>query len=172
MEVAAFIAIYLICLFLIGFPVFISEILIGRTTQTSPSGAFRELGGKGWAWTGKLTIATGFIVSGFYSAIAGWILGYLIEAIKGNITNFANTEAVISHHQSLMQNPFWGIFFHLSFLIICIGVLLLGVRSGIERSNKIMMPLLFIVLIFLAGYGLSMPDSIKGISYLNLTGAL
>src|SRR4051812_48667293 len=86
---AAFIAVYLLCLLLIGFPVFISEILIGRTTQTSPSGAFKELGGTtAWGWAGKLTILTGLLVSSFYSAVAGWILGYLVEAIKGNISAF------------------------------------------------------------------------------------
>src|ERR1700730_204198 len=75
---AAFIAVYLLCLLLMGFPVFISELLIGRTTQTSPSGAFRRLGGYPfWTAAGKMTILTGFIVSSFYSAVAGWILGYL-----------------------------------------------------------------------------------------------
>lgn len=163
---AAFIAVYLVCLLLIGFPVFISEILIGRTTQTSPSGAFAILGGRGWSWAGKLTIATGFIVSAFYSAVAGWILGYLIEAISGRISNFTSTEAVVHHHQSLMDNPFWGVSFHFFFLLVCLGVLLLGVRGGIERGNKILMPILFAVLILLAVKGLTMPNSGKGLSFL------
>lgn len=164
---AAFIAVYLLCLVLIGFPVFISEILIGRTTQTSPSGAFKELGGsQAWGWAGKLTIVTGFIVSAFYSAVAGWILGYLIEAIKGNASNFANSADVVSHYQTLMDSPIWGLSFHFFFLLICTSVLLLGVRSGIERGNKIMMPMLFCVLIFLAIWGLNMPNAHKGLTFL------
>lgn len=163
---AAFIAVYLLCLLFIGFPVFMSEILIGRTTQTSPSGAFRMLGGEKWGWIGKMTIATGFLVSAFYSAVAGWILGYLVESIRGHISSFETTEAVIQHHQSLMDNPLWGLSFHFMFLLICTGVLLLGVRGGIERGNKIMMPLLFCVLIFLAIRGLFMPNAAKGLSFL------
>lgn len=163
---AAFIAVYLLCLLLIGVPVFISEILIGRTAQTSPSGAFRLLGGKNWAWAGKMTIATGFIVSAFYSAIAGWILGYLVEALSGRISSFSTTEAATQHHLSLIDNPWWGLSFHLLFLAICTAVLLLGVRGGIERGNKLMMPLLLCVLVFLAINGLFMPNSGKGLAFL------
>lgn len=163
---AAFIAVYLLCLVLIGFPVFMSEILIGRTTQTSPSGAFGLLGGKGWSWAGKMTIATGFIVSAFYSAVAGWILGYLIEAISGRVSSFETTEAVMQHHQNLMNNPWWGVTFHFFFLVLCLSVLLLGVRGGIERGNKILMPLLFAVLIFLVLRGIFMPNAGLGIAFL------
>lgn len=163
---AAFIGIYLLCLLLIGFPVFISEIVIGRSTQTSPSGAFKKLGGPKWAWAGKVTIATGFLVSAFYSAVAGWILGYLIEAVSGRVSSFESTEQVLSHHQGLMDHPFWGLSFHFCFLFVCTAVLLLGVRGGIERSNKILMPLLFIVLISLAIKGLFMPNASAGLKFL------
>lgn len=164
---SAFIVIYLICLLLIGFPVFMSELIIGRAAQTSPSGAFRLLGGSpAWSWAGKLTILTGFIVSSFYSAVAGWVLGYLIEAIQGNVSSFTSTEAVAAHHQSLMNNPIWGLGFHFCFLAICLGILYLGVRNGIERGNKLMMPLLFIVLIFLVINGLTMPKAKMGLEFL------
>lgn len=163
---AAFIAVYLICLLIIGFPVFMSEILIGRTTQTSPSGAFKELGGHFWGWAGKFTIATGFFVSAFYSAIAGWILGYLIEALSGRISSFSGTDAAAEHHQMLISHPLWGLSFHFCFLLICISVLLFGVRRGIERGNKIMMPLLFLVLIVLALHGLTLPNADKGLLFL------
>jgi len=163
---AAFIVVYLLCLLLIGFPVFMSEILIGRTTQTSPSGAFRQLGGPRWSWAGKLTIVTGFIVSAFYSAVAGWILGYLVEAVSGRISNFSGSEEAIVHHQTLLENPFWGVSFHFLFLFLCICVLLFGVRKGIERGNKIMMPLLVAVLIFLAVQGVTMPKASQGLAFL------
>lgn len=164
---SAFIITYLICLLLIGFPVFMAEMLIGRTAQTSPSGAFRMLGGKSaWSWAGKLTIFTGFFVSAFYSAVAGWVLGYLVEAIRGNISSFTSTESVATHHQNLMNNPFWGLGFHLGFLSFCTGILYLGVRNGIERGNKLMMPLLFIILIFLVINGLMMPNAKLGLQFL------
>ncbi len=163
---AAFIIVYLLCLFLIGFPVFMSEILIGRTTQTSPAGAFKKLGSAPWGWAGKFTIATGFFVSAFYSAIAGWILGYLFEAVGGHISSFPNTEAVAEHHQALISHPLWGLSFHFLFLCICTLVLLFGVRKGIERGNKIMMPMLFGVLIVLAIHGLTLNNAGEGLLFL------
>lgn len=164
---AAFVLLYLICLMLIGFPVFISELLIGRTAQMSPGGAFQKLTkSQGWGNAGKLTILTGFIVSSFYSAVAGWILGYLIEAIKGNISHFESTHAAANHYESLMINPIWGLSFHFCFLALCISVLFFGVRNGIERGNKIMMPLLFVVLATLVIYGLSTENAMNGLHYL------
>lgn len=164
---AAFILVYVLSLLLIGFPVFITEILIGRATQTNPSSAFEQLGGsKGWSRVGKMTILTGFIVSSFYSAVAGWIFGYFIESIKGSLTSFQTAEEVALHHSSLMQNPFWGVFFHLSFIALCSGVLYLGVRDGIERWNKFLMPLLFTVLIILVIKGLTLTNAQEGLRFL------
>lgn len=164
---AAFIAVYLLCLLLIGFPVFMAEILIGRTTQTSPSGAFLKLSGKpAWSWAGKMTILTGFIVSAFYSAVAGWILGYLIEAAQGNVTQFTSAAESSQHYETLLANPWWGLSFHALFLLLCTGVLYLGVREGIEKGNKIMMPLLFIVLIVLVMRGLFLPHAEAALAFL------
>ncbi len=164
---SAFIIVYLVSLLLIGFPVFIAEILIGRTTQTSPSGAFQKLGGSsGWAWAGTMTIGTGFIVSAFYSSVAGWILGYLIEALRGNVTNFQDAAQSSLHFSRLQEHPLWGLSFHLLFILCSTLVLYLGVRGGIERGNKVMMPLLFIVLILLVIKGLMMPNASRGLAFL------
>lgn len=164
---AAFIAVYLMCLLLIGFPVFMAEILIGRTTHTSPRGAFAKLGGsQKWGWAGNLTILTGFIVSAFYSAVAGWILGYLIEALRGNLTHFHSAAETSAHYESLLANPWWGLGFHFLFLASCIGVLYLGVREGIEKGNKIMMPMLFVVLIILVVRGLFLENTGHALSFL------
>jgi NSS family neurotransmitter:Na+ symporter len=164
---AAFLFVYLLCLIFIGFPVFMAEMVIGRATQTSPSGAFGKLGGSNaWSWVGKTTIITGFIVSTFYSAVAAWILGYLFEAIAGNITSFTHADLAMAHYVSLTGNPIWGLGFHFLFLIMCVFVLYSGVRGGIERGNKIMMPLLFLVLILLVIKGLTLPNSFEGIKFL------
>lgn len=164
---SAFIVIYLLCLLFIGFPVFMAEILIGRTAQTSPSGAFQKLGGNLlWSWAGKLTILTGFIVSGFYSAVASWILGYLFEAIRGEISHFQGIEDATFHYESLMTHPLWGVCFHFLFLLLCTSVLFFGVRKGIERGNKIFMPLLFAILIFLVVKGLTMEKANEALAFL------
>jgi NSS family neurotransmitter:Na+ symporter len=163
---AAFIAIYLLCLLLMGFPVFISELLIGRTAQTSPSGAFRQLGGKGWSWIGTMAILTGFIVSAFYSAVAGWILGYLVEAMTGQITAFSHPMQAVLHYTTLINNPLWCLSFHFCFVLASTGILYLGVRDGIERGSKFMMPLLFAVLFFLVFQGLRMPQASEALHFL------
>lgn len=164
---AAFIAVYFLFLILIGFPVFISEMVIGRTAHTSPAGAFKKLGKKPiWPWLGKITILTGFIVSSFYSAVAGWILGYLVEALKGNLSSFNSCQEVASHYECLMVNPFWGVGFHFLFLLGCLFVLYCGVRKGIERANKWLMPALYIMLIFLVLRGVTLPNAEEGLRFL------
>jgi len=106
---AAFILLYLICLAIIGFPVLISEILIGRTAQSSPCGAFRLLGrNRFWALGGKMTIVTGFIVSSFYSVIAGLALGYLFEALLGNLSSLTTPGAALSYFEDLSTSNIYG----------------------------------------------------------------
>lgn len=164
---AAFIFVYLLCLLAIGIPVFTSEILIGKRSQLDPSGAFRLLGkSSAWGLAGKLTIVTGFIVSSFYSAVAGWILGYLVEALKGNLTSLETKQFASEHYLNLVQNPYWGLFFHALFLLACISVLYFGVRNGIERWNKFFMPILFIILIILVVKGFFMPNSLQSLNFL------
>lgn len=163
----AFIVVYLLCLLLIGFPVFVSEALIGRAVQRNPAGAFRMLGGtRYWGWAGILTIITGFIVSAFYSSVAAWILGYLVESVLGNIHHFASSEEAALHYASLLAHPYWNLSYHFLFLAICTSILYFGVQHGIERGNKFMVPLLYIVLIILVIQGLSMPKGWEGITFL------
>lgn len=163
---AAFIAVYLLSLLLIGFPVLMAEIMIGRKAQSNPSGAFRQLGGPAWSYVGKGTVLTGFLVSAFYSAVAGWIVGYLVEALLGNVTAFTSVADAGAYHSALLAHPLWGISYHLLFILMSVGVLYLGVRSGIERACKVMMPLLFTLLIILVIKGLSLPRAGEGLRFL------
>ncbi|MEX1013240.1 MAG: sodium-dependent transporter [Waddliaceae bacterium] len=163
---AVFLFLYLICLLLIGFPVLISEILIGRNTEEAPGMAFEKIGkSKWWGMGGRMTILTGFMVSTFYSAVAGWIMGYWIEAITGHL-QFTTFSEASDHYNHLVSNPFWCIGFHFAFQLICVGVLFYGVRQGIERWNKILMPMLFAILIILVIKGLSQPGAEKGLEFL------
>lgn len=164
---AAFIVVYILCLIVISFPVFISEILIGRKTQTSPSGAYEKLGGSpAWSLPGKITILTGFIVSAFYSAVAGWILGYLVESASGTITHFSSVAESTNYFNSLIATPWWGLIYHFSFILICSAILYFGVRNGIERSTKIMMPLLFVMLFILVFKGINLPNAKQALYFL------
>ena len=164
---AAFIIIYLASLALISLPVLLSEALIGRSAKLNPAGAFRKLGGGTfWRGSGVMIVLTGFVVASFYSAMAGWILGYLIEAIRGNLTGFMTAAQASEHYYGLITSPWWAVSFHTAFLGICLLVLVTGVRSGIETGCEVMMPVLFFVLLFLVFQGLSLPGASKGLEFL------
>ncbi|CCB89188.1 uncharacterized sodium-dependent transporter yhdH [Simkania negevensis Z] len=151
---------------IVGFPVLISEIMIGRKAQLNPSGAFNKIGkNRTWKGMGTTTILTGFLVSSFYAVIAGWTLGYFFQALFGQLTQFSTTKAALDHFNQFSTSPFWGIGSLFAFVLLSMLVLYTGVRKGIEAGNKIMMPLLLIVLIVLVIKGLMMPGGAKGISF-------
>ncbi len=134
---AVFIFLYVVCLVLIGFPVLIAEILIGRSTQMSPYGAFDVIGkNKIWAFSGKMTIITGFVISSFYSVIAGWTLGYLIQALLGNLNQFQSSSQALDLFQSLSSSLYgqWdSILFSLYCLFLsCFLVSERGLREGVR----------------------------------------
>ncbi|MBM3202162.1 MAG: sodium-dependent transporter, partial [Chlamydiae bacterium] len=162
---AAFVLLFCLFLFLVSLPVLISEILIGRKTQLSPQGGYEQIA-KGWGKAGFITILTGFIVSSFYSVICGWTLGYLIEALLGNLTHFAKASETVLYFTKLSSSPSWSLGCHFAFMAFSLFVLYFGVQKGIERANKVMMPLLFGILFLLVIKGLMMPNAHEGLKFL------
>jgi NSS family neurotransmitter:Na+ symporter len=164
---ASFVLVYLICIAIIGLPVLIAEILIGRTTQRNPVGAFYKLSNsKIWAGVGGLGVVAGFMILSFYAIIAGWSLGYIIEAIVGNFYIWPEPAAAADHFQQLVSNPTWIIGYFLLFMILTVAIVFAGVQKGIERASKIMMPILVILLIVLMIRGLTLPGAEKGLNFL------
>lgn len=163
---AAFIYIYLGCLLLIGLPVFISEVLIGREGQKNPKSSFKKLGGNSfWSFSGFFTIITGFLISSFYAVVAGWVLGYLIAAIFGQVNHFSTASEAQLFYKSLVSNPVWGIGFLFFFILICFFLLISGVRKGLERGSEIMVPFLIFILIALVINGVTLPNAHIGLSF-------
>ena len=164
---ATFILLYLICLLLVGFPVLVSEILIGRKTNLNPSGSFKQIGGnKGWQGVGKMTIITGFLISSFYCVVAGWTLSYFLQSLLGQLTHFHSITETASHFQWCSTSMRWGLISVALFLLLATSILYTGVQKGIEMGNKVMMPLLLFLLLFLAIKGVMMPDGEKGIAFI------
>ena len=164
---AAFILLYLICLFGIGFPALLAEILIGQKTQKGPADGFQELGGSRlWRFSGKISIVTGLVISSFYSVVAGWTVGYLVFSCSGQLSSFIEPADAKYFFTEFVENPFLNLFLHLVFMSLSAVVLVTGVRKGIERGSKIMMPLLFIVLVFLIIKGLTLPNAMDGVRFL------
>jgi neurotransmitter:Na+ symporter, NSS family len=164
---ASFVLVYLICITVIGLPVLIAEILIGRTTQRNPVGAFYKLSNsKIWAALGGLGVVAGFLILSFYAIIAGWSLGYIVEAILGNFYIWPEPSAAADHFHYLVSNPLWIIGYFSLFMIMTIAIVYAGVQKGIERSSKIMMPILFLLLIILMIRGLTLDGAEAGLNFL------
>ena len=164
---AAFVFVYLICIAVIGLPVLMAEVLMGRTTHRNPVGAFRALNNsKFWTTVGGLGVVAGFLILSYYAVVAGWALGYVVEAVKGSFYQYTSPEMAGEHFNQLVGNPVWILGFHLLFSLITMWVVYAGVKGGIERGSKIMMPALFIIILILVFRGLTLPGSGKGMAFL------
>lgn len=149
----AFVFVYLFCVLIVGLPLMMSELIIGRRAQKNPVGAFKEIHHKKTLWqiTGWIGIASGFLILSFYSVIAGWALAYIFKSIVG----FSGTTEVIQgEFIALVTNSPVSIMWHTIFMGLTIAIVIGGVQKGIERWSKILMPLLLVILITLMFYGL------------------
>lgn len=164
---ALFIVLFAGCLLLVGIPTLLAEVVIGRKTHLSPEGAFTQLGRNAfWGKLGGLTVLTGFIISSFYSVIAGWTLGYLIESIFQGFASVTSNELATSKFLELTQNSYWTIGYHLLFMSLAGSILYYGIQKGIESWNKILMPLLMTLLLCLVIHGLFLPNAKQAVTFL------
>jgi NSS family neurotransmitter:Na+ symporter len=146
----AFVLVYLLCVFLVGLPVMVAEILIGRTTQSSPVRAFRKLAGEGsnWISMGWLGVASAFVILSYYSIVAGWSLHYTYLSLTGNIVTLdpAEFEPLFG---SVFASPTLNLGWHTVFIVLTMAVVLGGVSKGVERWSRILMPLLLTMMLIL-----------------------
>lgn len=164
---AAFIFIYLLCVAIIGLPVLLAEVLIGRTAQRNPVGTFKALSNsKFWHSVGGMGIIAGFIILSFYAVVAGWSFGYIFEAISGVFFEFENPNSAISHFDSLTGSPLWIVGMLILFMILNMSIVAFGVQKGIEKGSKIMMPLLLVLLLGVMIRGITLEGSSEGLSFL------
>lgn len=157
----AFVLVYLACIAFVGIPIMICEFAIGRASQRSPVDAFRALASKSSPWqiAGWLGVAAGFVLLSFYSVVAGWAMHYVVLSLKG-FNGLSGAEAIGGLFGSLYQSPSLNLFWHFVFMGATVGIVLGGVKDGIERASRILMPLLFLMMlvlfiraIFLPGFG-------------------
>lgn len=159
---AAFLLVYVGWIFLIGLPVMIGEIAVGRNTQSNPYGAFKQLGGKYWALVGLLGILCGVMILSFYNVVAGWAFGYFLELSFGSLLKEQDYSSFFSAYVANYGDNF---FFSLAFMVITAFIVYRGVQKGIESTSKILMPTLFLILIFIIIYGLTLPNAIDGVKF-------
>lgn len=160
---AAFLLIYLFTVIIIGYPLFINEMVIGRKTHKNPVGAMKEIApGAPWWLIGALGVFTGFIILSYYSVVAGWSLAYTWEALTSGFTAGTNFHEMFKTH---ISSPLHVVFWHAVFMALCIGIIACGVEKGIERSVRILMPLLGILLIILIARSVTLPGAAEGIKF-------
>lgn len=155
---AAFVIVYLIFCFVLCFPVMITEIAIGRKTNRNPVGAFKALGFNRWSLVGKLGLLCGVLILSFYNVVAGWAFGYFIEMLQGN---FAVGKEFASYVSNWQKVGLYGLVFMGTTAFIVSG----GIRGGIERAAKILMPALLAIIVFLVIYAMTLPNAMKGIEF-------
>lgn len=162
---AAFFLVYLLCVLLMGFPVMMAEMSIGRMGSRNASGAFKALGRPKWSILGKMGVLCAFLILGFYFVVAGWTLEYTFQAIKLNFIgqtpeDLANNFAIFSSHNI---RP---IVVAIAFIMITCAVVSFGVKKGIENSSRMLMPILFIFIIILAIRSVTLPGAMDGLKFL------
>ena len=154
----AFILIYLICVFCIGAPILIGEIMIGRRGHMSPVVAMRRVAeGEGrsgaWQWAGAVNLLTAFAVAVVYCVVIGWVLYYLFVALSAGFTDVSGTVSAARFDRLKADVPAL-LFWNAVGLVLTGFIIYAGVQKGIERAVRVLMPMLFVLLVSLALYNL------------------
>lgn len=163
---AAFLSVYILCILLLGLPVMITEFFIGRRSRRNAAGAFKVMApGTKWSFIGYNGVVAAFLILGFYSVVAGWTLEYIMQAMTGSLsgkTALEFTREFEAFSSGIVRPIAWtAAFIALTHLII-----ISGVKEGIERASKVMMPLLFFILIALCIRSVTLPDAEEGLAFL------
>ncbi|MEE8525068.1 MAG: sodium-dependent transporter [Thermoanaerobaculia bacterium] len=163
----AFILLYLAFVALIGIPVLLAELSMGRNTERNAVGAFKALlPGSWWPWVGGLGVVTGFGILSFYSVIAGWTLYYAFKSLTGEFGGDFGAEASGAIFSALTADGSLMVILTAVFLLLTALVVRRGVSAGIERTVKVLMPVFFAVLVLLVIRSVTLPGADKGLSFL------
>ena len=162
---AAFILIYIGCILLLGLPCMISEFIIGRHAASNTARAYTKVSnGTAWKWVGFLGVLTGFLITGYYAVVSGWCLQYGVASTMGHL--HGTPDYFKSYFTDFSTNPWKPVLWTVMILLFTHYVIIHGVRNGIERASKIMMPALFILLVAIVIASCLLPGAGKGIEFL------
>lgn len=163
---AAFIIVYIVCSLLVSLPILYCETIIGRHTGCSVVPAMEKIApGTKWKYLGLLALVASFVIGSFYSVVGGWSVYYFFKSLFEGISPASTTEAT-AMFGAFSQSVFRPLFAHGLFLAVSVAIVLLGGTKGIGRFTKITTPLLFVMIVVLAVFSLSLPGSHAGVEYL------
>lgn len=162
----AFLLVYLLCILFVGMPVMISEFYIGRKSRKNAIGAFCQLNAKPfWKSIGFMGIASAYLIIFFYSDVAGWVYFYLFKALRGDFRNIT-PESAEAQFGNTIVGPLSPILWQLVVFIVIAFILISGVKKGIERITKTLMPVFFILIVVCDVRAVTLPGAKEGFSFL------
>ncbi len=161
----AFILIYILCVVLIGLPIMMAEFSIGRATRKNAVGAFRVLNPK-WSAIGYNSVIISVLIMGFYFVVSGWTAEYFIHSLNGDLAHLSSAEEYKSFFNNFISNKWSPVIYAWVFIALNHIIIAMGVEKGIERSSKLLMPLLFVILAVLSINSLLMPGGAKGLEFM------
>ncbi len=162
---AAFLLVYIGCILLLGLPVMLAELSIGRESKRNVVGAYRHFGSR-WSFMGFVHILISVLTMGFYFVVAGWTAQYFINAASGELAHLSSVEEYTLLFNSFRTNPWKPMLFSWVFVAATHIIVNLGIKKGIENASKFLMPMLFVILIVLSVKSLMMPGSGEGVKFL------
>ncbi len=166
----AFVLVYLICIFLMGVPVLMAEVMLGRRGRRNPVDTMRHLAEETghtrlWRFLGWMGVAAGFLILSYYSVIAGWAISYVFTTGSGTFTG-ADADFVGGHFSALTASPFTLIFWHTVFMVLTMLVVARGVEGGIEKAVRFLIPALFLLIIIMVIYASTTDGFTQGLRFL------
>ena len=166
----AFVLVYLLCIGVIGIPIMMAEVMIGRRGRQSPINTMRTLAyeekvSRRWVWLGWAGVLAGFLILSYYSVIAGWALAYVFRVGSGLFTGLT-ADGVQSIFNNLVGEPERLLAWHTIFMVMTMMIVARGVSHGLERAVRLLMPALFVLLFVLVGYAWNSGSFDQGVSFL------
>ena len=162
MNGGAFIVIYLGCIIFVGLSIMLAEFAVGRKTGLAAVGAYKAQN-KNWTFAGALGVLSGFFIMGFYPVVGGWSVAYMVKSVTGLL---AAPEAIGDYFGAFISAPVEPLVWMVIYLAINIFIVAKGVAGGIEAAGKILMPMLYVLFIFLIFRSVSLPGAGAGLSYI------
>lgn len=162
---AAFLLIYIACVLVLGIPCMMSEFIIGRHGAANTGRAYGNMGAPMvWRLVGCMSVLTGFLITGYYAVVSGWCLQYIFSSAFGELGG--DPSRVAGYFKEFSSSPVKPVFWTVAILAVTHFVIVHGVRSGIERASKMLMPTLFVLLLVVVGGSCMLPGAGKGVEFL------
>ena len=156
---AAFLIAYLVLIITVGLPLVLAEFVVGRRSNSNVVGAFEKLGEPNWRVIGAIGATAGFVILSYYSVVGGWVMQYVLASLTG-----AYTDAPAAYFETVSSGAN-AVAFDALFIGGVAAIVALGVRSGLERAARVMVPSVVALLVVLAGYGATLSGAAEGYAF-------